>query len=213
MIELGGYQFRYKKDVAAKARAIIHNREPVDQAFLLALVSGHPHFADKKGCGIARIEVARDTCCGANCLWIVRTDGTRVDFSYKTCLTPPSVASSLRNALRNEIIYQIVAFKHAHLGELCPYTGEVVTCADAHVDHAPPEFADLMKRWLAGRTPAVIDDHSKAGSREQLACEADRASWREFHQQNASLVLCTKSGHECRHRSKQPLTTSTLKSP
>ena len=60
-----------------------------DQADLEALLKRHDERVEKIGIGINYIEVsnAPDEF-GGRCFWIVRTDGSRIDFSFKHCLAP-----------------------------------------------------------------------------------------------------------------------------
>lgn len=60
---------------------------PVDAIELMALLKRHDEFDEKVGSGIDHFEVAAapDGHDG-RCFWIVRTDRTRIDFSFKHCL-------------------------------------------------------------------------------------------------------------------------------
>lgn len=60
---------------------------PVDTVDLTALLKRHDELEEKIGIGVARLEVAAapDGHDG-KCFWIVRTDGSRIDFSFKHCL-------------------------------------------------------------------------------------------------------------------------------
>jgi Protein of unknown function (DUF3223) len=58
-----------------------------DAVELNALLQRHDELDEKVGCGIAHFEVAAapDGHPG-KCFWVVRTDGSRIDFSIKHCL-------------------------------------------------------------------------------------------------------------------------------
>jgi hypothetical protein len=58
-----------------------------DALDLRALLKRHDELDEKVGVGIAHFEVAAppDDYDG-QCFWIVKTDGSRVAFSYKHCL-------------------------------------------------------------------------------------------------------------------------------
>jgi hypothetical protein len=60
---------------------------PVDALDLTALLKRHDEMDEKVGTGIAHFEVAAapDGHDG-KCFWIVRSDGSRIDFSLKHCL-------------------------------------------------------------------------------------------------------------------------------
>lgn len=59
-----------------------------DEADILALIERHDERDYKVGVGVSYIEVAHSPSPYENerCFWIVRTDGSRVDISYKHCL-------------------------------------------------------------------------------------------------------------------------------
>ncbi|KAK9054318.1 hypothetical protein SSX86_025396 [Deinandra increscens subsp. villosa] len=51
------------------------------------LLAYHPHSEDKIGCGIDSIMVDRHPqFSGSRCLFVVRTDGVWIDFSYQKCI-------------------------------------------------------------------------------------------------------------------------------
>jgi hypothetical protein len=60
---------------------------PVDSLDLSSLLKRHDELDEKIGVGIAHFDVAAapDGHDG-KCFWIVRIDGTRIDFSFKHCL-------------------------------------------------------------------------------------------------------------------------------
>ena len=74
----------------------ILNRYPIgglvigtDKADLRALLKRHSEEAEKVGCGVDHFVVdngppGHDI--ATRCFWIVRTDGSRIDFSYGHCL-------------------------------------------------------------------------------------------------------------------------------
>jgi hypothetical protein len=71
-----------------KVGARIAKQDELDLAALLQL---HSEYAEKVGVGIGHFEVRRPPDEGfqslsKRCFWIVRTDGSAVDFSYKNCL-------------------------------------------------------------------------------------------------------------------------------
>ena len=58
-----------------------------DSLDLHALLKRHDEKDEKLGSGVARFEVdsAPDNFAG-KCFWLVRSDGSRIDFSFKHCL-------------------------------------------------------------------------------------------------------------------------------
>jgi hypothetical protein len=87
--------FRSQKEIDNHYSNIIAKYEwgePIsaeDHMDAIALLDFHPDKAEKMGCGMSHIEVRRNTheAHGFNtkCFFVVRTDGTAIDFS-KSCL-------------------------------------------------------------------------------------------------------------------------------
>ncbi|KAK9216531.1 hypothetical protein WN944_008540 [Citrus x changshan-huyou] len=58
-----------------------------ERAVVEKLLAYHPHSEDKIGCGLDAIMVDRHPQFGhSRCLFVVRTDGGWIDFSYQKCL-------------------------------------------------------------------------------------------------------------------------------
>jgi hypothetical protein len=132
-----------------------------DNAELNWLLERHPEYPGKAGCGVDYFSV-RDAIYGTRCFEIVRTDGSRTDFSYLTCLdgkAPSAVAEAIR-ALRAEVAGDILDKKREFFQENgddqgrvpCAITGAPVTLEESHADHAPPRsFGTLAMAFLAAR--------------------------------------------------------------
>jgi hypothetical protein len=57
-----------------------------DAQFLTELLKRHPDSSDRVGNGIHHFEVMRADF-NTKCFAVVRRDGSRIDFSYKVCVT------------------------------------------------------------------------------------------------------------------------------
>ncbi|KAG6674586.1 hypothetical protein I3842_15G050700 [Carya illinoinensis] len=78
------------------AKDILHSDRYIDgelltgkdkKAVLDKLLAYHPHSEDKIGCGLDSIMVDRHpTFKSSRCLFVIRTDGGWIDFSYLKCL-------------------------------------------------------------------------------------------------------------------------------
>lgn len=93
-IEFGHLVFERAGDATQHFSAML-NRYGIGQQVnaddhndLLALIERHDERDEKVGRGIAAFEVNRapDPEHPNNCFWIVRTDGSRIDFSFPHCL-------------------------------------------------------------------------------------------------------------------------------
>jgi hypothetical protein len=74
----------YFKTMLAKyaPEEVVGDDDAID---LHALLKRHPEFAEKSGHGIDHFEVmAADY--GTKCFCVIRRNGTRIDFSYVTCV-------------------------------------------------------------------------------------------------------------------------------
>lgn len=57
-----------------------------DTKSLIPLLDRHRHREEKVGSGVDYFIVDADGY-GKQCFWVVRTDGTRVQFTYRRCIT------------------------------------------------------------------------------------------------------------------------------
>lgn len=175
-----------------------------DAEFLAELLSTHPRADEKIGCGIQSFVVVRDDVwCNSRHFAIIRTDGSKVGFSYKVCINNRSHKQTVTRALRTAVVPQILKAKALAFADdpdlACVFTGERLTRDNCHVDHAPPDtFASLVERWMAQEglefdqipvRPSDTNEYTYVLSqREQLD------SWLKFHLQNARLrVISVKA--------------------
>jgi len=57
-----------------------------EHAFLVAALSKHPEYEEKTGAGISHFTIEKAPDHGTRCFWVNRIDGTKIDFSYKSCI-------------------------------------------------------------------------------------------------------------------------------
>jgi hypothetical protein len=87
--------FEKKGDAVAFFRAMLNRYQPkdivtnVDALDLAALLKHHTEYLKKVGSGISHFKVMANLH-GTQSFEIIRTDGTRDDFSYLHCITPRS---------------------------------------------------------------------------------------------------------------------------
>ena len=168
-----------------------------DAVFLQDLLGLH-HEADRKiGVGIHHFSARRDTQWGTSRHFVVcRVDGTDTDFSFHKCLDGRNERRDVFQALRHAVADQINACRgQAFAGGAvprCPYTGQQLSPASAHIDHTPPNtFLSLVMRWLQERGLRIadvpIDDGGDNTCVRQLTDSNQERSWQEFHRQHARL--------------------------
>lgn len=91
-ISINGTEFRRQSDAIEFFRLILWKYgigavvSESDEFYLRDLLTRHVDYGNKVGCGIDHFKVDRDGY-GGRCFWIVRTDGSEVDFTYRRCLT------------------------------------------------------------------------------------------------------------------------------
>ncbi|KAG0555506.1 hypothetical protein KC19_12G173900 [Ceratodon purpureus] len=75
-------------DIVKSMRQILWNQLSVeDDEAVQAVLKYHHKYSEKVGCGIAYIKVDNSPDYpDVRCFWLVRTDGSATDFSYRKCL-------------------------------------------------------------------------------------------------------------------------------
>jgi hypothetical protein len=191
---LAGRDYPTKAAVTAQCRSMLDGG-PVDEVFLLDLLAMHPEYEQKVGVGVARFFVNPDGF-GGRCFWLERLDGSKTDWSFRSCLTPPTHEQEVRSALRRLVMYQVLEFRDLAIetDARCAITGIQVTRHSAHVDHRPPKtFLSLVESFLAevGLTYENISvQPTKDGSTTTELCDVELARrWQNFHAQHAVLQL------------------------
>lgn len=146
---LGSKTFRSKQEATDHVRKILHSAvigaslQGEELEVIRSLLNNHPDAAIKIGSGVARIETRWNG--NAPGFWIIRTDGTETDFSYKNCFASnPEAArrqdfiAAARQAVRPHTEAMQRNFFRDAKNPTCPLLGIPLTQENAHVDHAPP---------------------------------------------------------------------------
>lgn len=210
---VGPHTFQSKKDIHARLQQIIQlgfieiPEGTDDFVFLLALLQSHPRSVEKIGSGVVRFyieAVGRD----APNFGAVRTDGTRVPFSYTKCLASlgrpieEARAAALRTdlacAYRTAVYEDIRYFKTHHHDRVCAICERPIV-GQSDVDHVSPSFIELVRQFeeTAGRPPPM--EFTKCGDTKayhryskKFCDEAYATAWREFHRAHAVLrIVCS----------------------
>jgi hypothetical protein len=168
--------------------------KPDDAEFVMALLARHPDAAAKTGCGIAWLTAATEE------RWhrgrhfvIVRTDGSRTDFSWRECITPSSHVTKCRDAMRNAVADQVIAFREASRPHNCAL--DPAHPGPYDVDHYDPPFITLADRYAAvrgGYAGIALLPHGDGDLSDELSPD-DAAVWTRYHEYAARLrMLCRK---------------------
>lgn len=163
-VVLGGVAFATKTMATERIKHILHETTPScrlqgeAEAIIRDLVDLHPQAEEKIGCGINRIEVRTNHVNGASHpgFWIVRVDGSEIDFSYKNCVNgaKPSpktqFSRACRQAIQSHISVERERFFAEAIAPTCALTGEPLQPRAIHVDHCPPcTFARIVDAFIA----------------------------------------------------------------
>lgn len=213
--QIDGVSFRTKREIVGHVRAIL-NRVPIGESlgpddfrFMLALLHRHPWAAQKIGVGVQAIRV------DLNSQWtpckmftLVRTDGSETDFSYRACIYPPSHEADFREACRQVVLDDILAFKRtvfdAEANECnevsCAATGMLVGWNEAHIDHAPPWTFKAIVDAFIDETGVDVGAVHLTGSadnecQQRFADSELTERFRTFHNARARLRVVTKAAN------------------
>jgi hypothetical protein len=155
----------------------------------------HPYASEKLSKPVAGIRKYNRYGHQGDNLLLIYADGSSKPFSWNKCCKgkKSSDGVSVKTALRAAVAYQTSAVMDAAFANsetiVCPMSGEVISRLSAHVDHAPPKFADLVQAWLTDRgiqlDDVALDDDPQGG--QLLAPGEQRDSWIRFHEQHAVL--------------------------
>lgn len=215
MITIGGRKFATKKAAAEEIRRILYTW-PVnttivgdDATLLHALIALHPRADEKTGNGIQRITTQRVAPCNNRCFWITRTDGTGIDFSYKTALNgDASHPGVVRRAMRSSIHQQIIDYRRQRFAEpgthLCPITfAPLRNDPDTHVDHYIPfiNLADAFAKTVGGYDQIAIYHAAQPDLTGPQLHEPFRTQFQQYHQTHAKLRLLHATANLSRPRS------------
>jgi hypothetical protein len=178
--------------------------DAIDTVHLHHLIERHVEAAQKIGCGgIARFYVERTTK-GTHCFWLERTDGSRTDFSYISCIKakPKTLYQEFAEACREAVADDLRAAKTAHFdrhgdenGRVpCDITGELLLPHESHLDHAHPMTFEVIVRGFLASERVTLSRSILSGSQDQQFAttftDPDRAQrFRDYHQRVAQLRI------------------------
>jgi len=167
-----------------------------DAAWFVHLIKEmHPYAGEKLSKPVVAVRRYNRYGHQGNNLLLMYADGSSMPFSWNKCCKGKSSSdgTSIKSALRLAVADQTSAVMDAAFATsetiVCPMSGEVVCRRLAHVDHAPPKFADIVNAWLIDRDIQLDDvplvDDPQGG---QLIAPGDALeSWVRFHEQHAVL--------------------------
>ena len=225
-VELNGVTYPTKKTAAEAIRNILYGREKYrpltgdDHELLLSLLARHADYAEKAGVGISHFEIRDNKVNGGATtgFWVVRTDGTAVDFSYRWALDArhrtliEDIASAARHAMfpnLHEAKRELFAARSNDDNLMrCELSGRWCAFSEMHIDHAPPtSFQSVLHAWIAserlkGNEPSTdwIHQHGADGLVTEFATPALAQSFVDFHNTLTSATRSLRLVDADRHR-------------
>ncbi|MGW6537446.1 DUF3223 domain-containing protein [Streptomyces sp. NPDC055051] len=212
---MGEEHFRTKEAVRDRCRAVRDRYQghpqvtgEDDDRFLRNLLTLHPDYEFKRGHGITGFTVIRNDEHGTYGFAVMRVDGTSIDFSWNTCLKPPTQRQKVLGCLRRAVKYQVIAHRDAVFmaGPVtCAISGApIASTQEAHVDHHAPTFAQIAETFIdaQGGPDAfhISDDIPDGFSHAELADKEVEAAWQDYHREVAVLRVVTKLANLSRRR-------------
>ena len=152
-----------KKEMKERCQALLKSPPGTvfsgeDHTFLTSVFEGHPDFKARTKAQVFSFQVRMNNTLGfpSKGFWIIRKDGTASDISYIKALQSNnrSLEANKRDdvmkALRAAIAPDIAAFrKTVRFGQdTCPFTGEVLTIGNCHIDHYDKSFIELAEAFI-----------------------------------------------------------------
>jgi hypothetical protein len=163
-----------------------------DLLFVKTLLHFHDQYQEKAGCGVDTIFVAISEF-NKKALFIRRTDGSVIDFSWQNIIKSKHPHADLFFALREAVYPQIKEFKENLFQDnqwiRCSLSKQKLSWETTHIDHQYPlTFYKLVEQWLAsGQYHASDIKIVDCGETKEMADKKQKACWYAFHQKTARL--------------------------
>lgn len=141
--------------------------------------------------------------------WVRRTDGTDTDFSYIGAVKgqPKSNAQEFYDACRGAVAADLLAAKKRHFethadsaGRVpCDLSDELISFAEAHLDHAYPTFGQLVvsfraaRGWHHGVPIGVLTPPADAQTTTSFLDPSAAEAFRQFHRGAATLRVVSRA--------------------
>ena len=166
-----------------------------DHLLLLDLLDLHEEADAKIGVGVESFAIAPPLMGPYPGFEVIRTDGTRIDFSYLACLKPPSYRQQVSSAIRVEAEGNVTDYFTARVAAdtlVSDESGRTLDLTDTHVSYYQgPSFAQLAAAFAheAGGWDAIELTKSSDPGRGQFTDRQLAEQWREYHREHAVLGL------------------------
>jgi hypothetical protein len=176
--------FRKQGDADAFFKALLNRYDDdeyldgADEELVYELLQRHPDADYKIGCGVVGIYRARSSDHPSSCFHVHREDGTRTDFSYKTCVrgASPGLKARFYEACQRSIAGTVATQKKLMFemagGEIpCHKTGVSTTFTTSDYRHTHPRFRDIVNGFVNINKILVSEELLSKGADMQYSTE------------------------------------------
>jgi hypothetical protein len=145
-----------KTQTIERCKKILHCYKPNevlndnDFNFMCSIFEMHSEWEQKKGVGIKSISVIK-TKYGTKCMVLNRHDGTYTDISYMHSINQRTDIQKIKMACRSAIRPIIDEYKYKNVlygVSKCPFTLEILTETNTHIDHYDMPFIKVFESWI-----------------------------------------------------------------
>ncbi|WP_161627487.1 DCL family protein [Pseudogulbenkiania ferrooxidans] len=203
------FDFRTKSDAYGFFKDILNSYDDGDfvsvehhRLALIALLSNHPDAVQKIGVGVREFERNRAPDHRTSCFYVIRTDNSKTDFSYRTAVDGAAATQqvSLRNACHSAIEDKINAMRRAFLAGPNPcsqISGTRLYPESCHVLHKNPTFGMLISAfrvrmgWTDQIPEGVFTDSADLQSKTQFVDRQHAIEFNELHDKMANVLMVT----------------------
>lgn len=207
---ISGKKFNSKKDAITFYRKILNsyrvNSELSNKDFKLvySLLQNHPRAKEKIGCGVKKIIVGKGYI-KHKCFYIIRKDGSKVDFSYLKCINGNSsdftmFSKACRKAVEKDIIFFKRKYFRRNSKAKCQVTGKLISADTAHVDHIfPNTFYAIVKSFIEYNKIDIstIEYETKGIQGAMFKDKNLETKFREYHRKVAKLRIVEDKVNLC----------------
>lgn len=219
----GGKGFKTKKSLQEYCKEILNSYEygtleGEDFEVINDVFKMHPRYEQKiNGCSYEIRVQTSEVNTFQNQFMVHRDDGVVLDFSYYKAISGYSYETKVKETLRSVIVCQQRSFRKNFISKnkdcrgyiVCEETGLKMKPKEAHVDHYPLQFEEIVEKWFLERgltlnTFKIFPEEGK-GVDWQFEKPEQAEDFYEFHKNLAKYRMVLYKVNVQRERAKVKL--------
>lgn len=169
--------------------------------FLLSVFENHNEWESKNGVGIQSISIMQSQY-GNRCFQLNRIDGTYTDISFTQSIKKPSKISDIKRACRHAIREEVIKYRNDNVQfgkTVCPFSNEVLTKLNTHIDHYDLTFDEMFKLWVSEKDInllyAKVNETKDNEFETYFIDDSIKQDFRIFHNSNSKLRAVSKNAN------------------